>query len=343
MYAGEPEQLKINIKHALGKHKKPNLPEERIDELKQSTLRSYIKKAKGEVADIKHFKKHPGQYPAATSDDIKSADRRVKTRTKGIERASDRTNPNQKWYVGEEQIEEGQVTGPRSYKGSPDRKRKAVQMALGRKHKDHPDWNPRTNPQYSALKLGRQLQKQGVKEEKGDRLTPGLPISQQNLKDVAKDLASGQGGASIVSKGDSTRQINISTNADERGNKLGNRAPLDEKLTKRMSAGDVIHDFVHSDDPKFKGKSKKERQKMALGAYYGMHPEKSKKMDEAMGSIKKASAFRTMKRKVSTQVKAGLGAEGDTKTLQVTRKNDPSRKVLRIAKDKFDATKYVKV
>ena len=65
----------------------------------------------------------------------------------------------------EEQIEEGQVTGPRSYKGSPDRKRKAVQMALGRKHKDHPDWNPRTNPQYSALKLGRKLQKQGVTEE----------------------------------------------------------------------------------------------------------------------------------------------------------------------------------
>jgi hypothetical protein len=63
------------------------------------------------------------------------------------------------------QVEEGIVTGPRSYKGSPDRKRKAVQMALGRKHKDHPDWNPRTNPQHSALKLGRKLQKQGVTEE----------------------------------------------------------------------------------------------------------------------------------------------------------------------------------
>lgn len=68
--------------------------------------------------------------------------------------------------VSMKKIEEGQVTGPRSYKGSPDRKRKAVQMALGRKHKDHPDWNPRTNPQYSALKLGRKLQKQGVTEDK---------------------------------------------------------------------------------------------------------------------------------------------------------------------------------
>jgi hypothetical protein len=51
---------------------------------------------------------------------------------------------------------------------------------------------------------------------------------------------------------------------------------VDEKLTKDMSAGDVISDFVHSKDPKFEGKSKKMRQKMALGAYYGMHPEKSK-------------------------------------------------------------------
>jgi len=51
---------------------------------------------------------------------------------------------------------------------------------------------------------------------------------------------------------------------------------LDEKLTKDMSAGEVIDDFVHSKDPKFKSKSVKQRQKQALGAYYSMHPEKSK-------------------------------------------------------------------
>lgn len=60
---------------------------------------------------------------------------------------------------------------------------------------------------------------------------------------------------------------------------------LEEKLTKSMSAGDVISDFVHSENPKFKGKSKKERMKMALGAYYSKHPEKSKKMDESLESI----------------------------------------------------------
>lgn len=58
--------------------------------------------------------------------------------------------------------------------------------------------------------------------------------------------------------------------------KMKEDVELDEVLTKKTSAGKVISDFVHSKDPKFAGKSKKERQKMALGAYYGMHPEKSK-------------------------------------------------------------------
>jgi len=45
---------------------------------------------------------------------------------------------------------------------------------------------------------------------------------------------------------------------------------LDEVLTPDMSAGDVIHDFVHSKNKMFKGDTKKERIKRALGAYYGM-------------------------------------------------------------------------
>ena len=52
---------------------------------------------------------------------------------------------------------------------------------------------------------------------------------------------------------------------------------LDEVLTKKTSVSQFIHDFVNSDNPKFAGKSKQERIKMALGAYYAKHPEKSKK------------------------------------------------------------------
>jgi len=44
---------------------------------------------------------------------------------------------------------------------------------------------------------------------------------------------------------------------------------IEEKLTAKDPVSKWIHDFVHSDNPKFDGKSTKERQKMALGAYYG--------------------------------------------------------------------------
>ena len=43
---------------------------------------------------------------------------------------------------------------------------------------------------------------------------------------------------------------------------------LDEVLSADAKAEDWIHDFVHSTAPQFQGKTKKERIKMALGAYY---------------------------------------------------------------------------
>ena len=48
---------------------------------------------------------------------------------------------------------------------------------------------------------------------------------------------------------------------------------LDELLSKDSPAAKWIHDFVGSDNPKFKGKSRKERIKMALGAYYAKQHE----------------------------------------------------------------------
>ena len=44
---------------------------------------------------------------------------------------------------------------------------------------------------------------------------------------------------------------------------------INEVLSKNASAGEWISDFIKSDNPKFAGKSKEERKKMALGAYYG--------------------------------------------------------------------------
>ena len=48
---------------------------------------------------------------------------------------------------------------------------------------------------------------------------------------------------------------------------------IDEVLTKKTPLSKWVHDFVHSDNPKFAGKSKDERIKMAQGAYYGAQKE----------------------------------------------------------------------
>jgi len=51
-------------------------------------------------------------------------------------------------------------------------------------------------------------------------------------------------------------------------NELEESISLDEVLSKNTKAYDWIHDFVHSDNPKFDGKSKAQRMQMALAAYY---------------------------------------------------------------------------
>jgi hypothetical protein len=71
---------------------------------------------------------------------------------------------------------------------------------------------------------------------------------------------------------------------------------LHEVLKKDATAGDWIHDFVHSDNPKFAGKSTKKRQKMALAAYYAkqrnewneeVEIDESKMKEELKGNQKK--------------------------------------------------------
>jgi hypothetical protein len=64
---------------------------------------------------------------------------------------------------------------------------------------------------------------------------------------------------------------------------------INEVLSKDASAYDYIHDFVHSDNPKFAGKSKAKRKEMALAAYY------SKKNEEAVNEGLKDLAKKSFK------------------------------------------------
>jgi hypothetical protein len=63
---------------------------------------------------------------------------------------------------------------------------------------------------------------------------------------------------------------------------------IEEKLNPSMGASKWVQDFVKSKDPRFEGKTKKERIKMALGAYYGaknesVETEEVDTIDEAYG------------------------------------------------------------
>jgi hypothetical protein len=84
-----------------------------------------------------------------------------------------------------------------------------------------------------------------------------------------------------------------------------------EVLSKDASAGDWIHDFVHSDNPKFAGKSKEQRKKQALAAYYAKQKneevveEEVEELDElsksTLGSyVKKASDDAMVSRKLGS-------------------------------------------
>lgn len=55
---------------------------------------------------------------------------------------------------------------------------------------------------------------------------------------------------------------------------------LEEVLKKSDPAGKWIKDFIDSDNPKFAGKSKKERMQMALGAYYAAQRESIEQVKE---------------------------------------------------------------
>lgn len=66
---------------------------------------------------------------------------------------------------------------------------------------------------------------------------------------------------------------------------------LTEVLSKDAPASEWIDDFVKSDAPQFKGKSKKERIKMALGAYYGAQKKESVDLTEGVLDIIKKAGF----------------------------------------------------
>ena len=91
---------------------------------------------------------------------------------------------------------------------------------------------------------------------------------------------------------------------------------INEVLSKDATAGDWIHDFVHSDNPKFDGKSKEKRKQMALAAYY------AKQQNEEVEPIEELET-KTLKSYINKNIKSGRaddGGKGDTGLYTATNK-----------------------
>jgi hypothetical protein len=111
-------------------------------------------------------------------------------------------------------------------------------------------------------------------------------VARQKLSNLMK---SGKArGALIANK---MRTLNMGDDIDQE-----DLDALHEVMSKDAKAGDWIHDFVHSDNPKFAGKNKKERINMALGAYYDTHKKKDG-VSEEVEQIEERNKQNAMMRK----------------------------------------------
>ena len=135
---------------------------------------------------------------------------------------------------------------------------------------------------FRAAAAAREIKHNDIEKERQERLHKEPSASNLPHRDVKKDGMS-----------DAISRLEKHMNKEEV--ELAEEQLLDEMINevlgKDATAGDWIHDFIHSDNPKFAGKSKAERKKMALGAYYGKQNEEFEQLDE----LKKSTVFSWLK------------------------------------------------
>jgi hypothetical protein len=111
----------------------------------------------------------------------------------------------------------------------------------------------------------------GIKEEVEsiDELsTDLLHRAAHKAAKVAMSDVQGRSGPIFKKRAAQANKFRAKGMEQEKKEKAVKEETIDELLTKSTTAGETISDFVHSDNPKFAGKSKEKRKEMALAAYY---------------------------------------------------------------------------
>ena len=121
-----------------------------------------------------------------------------------------------------------------------------------------------------------------------------------------------------------TTSLDYLKSTDELEEEIG----LDEALSKNSTAYNWIHDFVHSDNPKFDGKSKAQRMQMALAAYYAMQKRSRTKNEDFVDP------------QAATQSPAD-GANGGETLARGEKPPSPKKSIKRIIKEFHSASRKV--
>lgn len=124
--------------------------------------------------------------------------------------------------------------------------------------------DPKKRPKYDAVPTSRQLgsKPQPKNEElKGDQHKID---ANKNNKIDAHDFQLLRGRKKVKEDTFAGKLLNSLAESEEI------QKEINEVMKKDATASDWINDFLHTDNPKFDGKSKAERKNMALAAYYSM-------------------------------------------------------------------------
>ena len=157
-----------------------------------------------------------------------------------------------------------------------------IQKALGPDHSN----NKLRKTSKSARELINLVKNHAVKKDKekveqideisGDFLARASDLAQKRKKPEQAARLGAQAYARGISSDFMKNRSRFADTQRDRDNRMKTAEEVeqfDEILKASDSVGKWIDDFTHSKDPKFNGKSKEERRKMALGAYYGAQKE----------------------------------------------------------------------
>jgi len=304
---------------------------EQIDELKKSTLASYVNKAANQVRaksgiaasfETQGTRKRNPENKSAYMDVAKDFRQGAKKRLTGIEKATAKLAKEEV-----EQIEEGNPATKEKVKNyvrglgvkatikglvpfdqihSPLRSgrkvlrtkttaelkkeeieldevtKKEAESVLGGTVKEKPKMAPGKQPAgYRYVRnLARRAMKAGMKTEatsfpRGGGVINYNPKTEKSEKD---------GTAKLYDKETDRMQKKLAAGKMSPSQVMAKMKEeveyIEEKLTAADPASKWISDFVASDNPKFAGKSKKERIQQALGAYYAAKREKNEEVDQ---------------------------------------------------------------